>query len=269
MDELIPFFDVPKSSYFNWARNHKVDKDAGLKGLVVEIFDSHKMRYGYRRITAELHGRGLTVNHKKVKRIMRELGLCSRTRKAARYSSYKGTIGKTAPNRLARRFDVKEPDKVWGTDVTEFFTGEGKVYLSPMKDFCTGEIIGYTCSASPTVGMVMEMLREAIAAHPLAEGLMLHSDQGFQYQHALFVNCLEANDLAQSMSRKGNCLDNSKMETFFATMKREMYHGHEKEFRTGAQLYEAIDQYIEYYNEDRIQIKLNCLPPLFFRRQAV
>ena len=115
----------------------------------------------------------------------------------------------------------------------------------------------------------MRMLRKAIAAHPCAEGLMLHSDQGFQYQHKLFVNCLNDNGIIQSMSRKGNCLDNSKMETFFGTMKREMYYGYEKEFKTRAQLCNAIDQYIEYYNNKRIQMRLNGLPLLIFRKQAV
>ena len=129
-------------------------------------------------------------------------------------------------------------------------------------------IISYEYSALPSVEMVMKMLRKAIAAHPCAEGLMLHSDQGFQYQHASFVNCLKDNDIEQSMSRKGNCLDNSKMETFFSTMKREMYYGYEKEFKTREQLYNAIDQYIDYYNKERIQIKLNGLPPLIFRKQA-
>lgn len=269
MNELVTFFCVPKSSYLAWEHNHKVDKDADIKDLITEIFEEHKGRYGYRRITADLHNRDIIVNHKKVNRLMNELGLCPVTVKAAKCSSYKGTVGKTAPNRLKRKFDVKEPDKVWGTDVTEFKTDEGKVYLSPIKDFCTGEIISYEYSTSPSVDMVMKMLRKAITAHPYAEGLMLHSDQGFQYQHALFINCLKNNGIEQSMSRKGNCLDNSKMETFFSVMKREMYYGYEKEFKTREQLCNAIDQYIEYYNNERIQIKLNGLPPLIFRKQAV
>ncbi len=260
---------MPKSSYLAWEKRQKADKDADTRGLIAEISAEHKGRYGYRRITAELHGRGIIINHKKVSRLMREMGICPVAAKAARYSSYKGTVGRIAPNRLMRKSDVKEPDKVWGTDVTEFRTDEGKVYLSPIKDFCTGEIISYEYSASPTVDLVMRMLRKAIASHPCAEGLMLHSDQGFQYQHKLFVNCLNDNGIIQSMSRKGNCLDNSKMETFFGTMKREMYYGYDKEFKTREQLFNAIDQYIEYYNSRRIQMNLNGLPLLIFRKQAV
>ena len=198
---------------------------------------------------------------------MRELNLYPVTVKRRKYSSYKGAVGRTAPNRLKRRFDAKEPDKVWATDVTEFQTGEGKLYLSPIKDLCTGEIISYDISPSPNMSMVMKMLDTALLSHPEHKGLMIHSDQGFQYQHALFVNRLKENGIVQSMSRKGNCLDNSKMETFFSTLKKEMYYGHEKEFKTREQLRAAIEEYIEYYNRERIQMKLGYLPPLIFREK--
>ena len=202
---------------------------------------------------------------------MRELNLYPVTVKRRKYSSYKGEVGRTAPNRLKRRFDVKEPDKVWATDVTEFTTWEGKLYLSPIKDLCTGEIISYDISPSPNMPMVMKMLDTALQSHPDHKGLMIHSDQGFQYQHALFVNRLKENGIVQSMSRKGNCLDNSKMETFFSTLKKEMYYGHENEFKTREQLRAAIEEYIEYYNreriQERIQMKLGYLPPLIFREK--
>ena len=183
-----------------------------------------------------------------------------------RYSSYKGNVGKVAKNILDRNFDVKEPDKVWASDITEFKTDEGKVYLSPIKDFCTGEIINYRYSITPNMDLVMNMLRPAIAAHPCIEGLVFHTDQGWHYQHPSFVNCLKANDIKQSMSRKGNCIDNSKMETFFGHMKKEMYYG--RKFATRQELYDAIDQYIKFYNERRYQEKLNGLPPVEFRKQV-
>lgn len=268
MYELLEFFSVPKSSYLNWNKSNK-DKYSEEKELIAAIFDENRARYGYRRITAELRRRGVILNHKTVLRLMNELNLHTRRRKAEKYSSYKGTVGKTAPNRLKRRFDADAPDTVWSTDITEFKTEEGKVYLSPIKDFCTGEIISYRCSPSPNLDMVMDMMREAISSHPFASGLIMHSDQGWHYQHASFVNLLKANGITQSMSRKGNCLDNSKMESFFGTIKNEMYYGNEKEFKTREQLCAAIDEYIKYYNEVRIQIKLNCLSPLSFRKQAV
>ena len=198
---------------------------------------------------------------------MRELNLYPAAASRHKYSSYKGEAGKTAPNRLKRKFSVNEPDKVWATDVTEFATEEGKLYLSPIKDLCTGEIISYSVSPSPNLDMVIAMLDKALADHPCHKGLMIHSDQGWHYQHCAFVDRLKANDITQSMSRKGNCLDNSKMETFFSTLKREMYFGHEKEFKTREQLSIAIDEYIEYYNKERIQMKLGYLPPLIFREK--
>lgn len=267
MYELLSFFEVPKSSYLNWKSNNK-DKYKSEKELIAEIFNENKARYGYRRITAEMRNREVVLNHKTVLDLMNELGLHPKTKRVAKYSSYKGTVGKTAPNRLNRQFDVKEPDTVWATDVTEFKTEEGKVYLSPVKDFCSGDIVSYRRGASPNLDMVMGMMKDAITAHPCASGLMLHSDQGWQYQHSAFVNLLRDNDITQSMSRKGNCIDNCKMESFFGTMKNEMYYGHEKEFKTRQQLYDAIDEYIKYYNEKRIQLKLNCLSPLNFRKQA-
>ena len=267
--ELTGFFNVPKSSYLSRKAHHAEDEDAWIKKRIQEIFEHHKRRYGYRRITATLHQEGIVVNHKKIKHLMRELGLYPAAYKRSRYSSCKGEVGKRTANILKRAFDVKAPDTVWATDVTEFQTDEGKLYLSPIKDLCTGEIISYSISSSPNMEMVMGMLNAALLAHPDPDGLMIHSDQGFQYQHALFVNSLEANGIVQSMSRKGNCLDNGKMETFFSTLKREMYYGHEKEFRTREQLKAAIDEYRAYYNRERIQKKPGCLPPLIFREKIV
>ncbi|MBQ0071910.1 MAG: IS3 family transposase [Spirochaetales bacterium] len=267
LNELLAFYDVPKSSYLHWEKTADEDADAGLREKVKRIFVDTGRIYGFRRIILALRKEGLTVNHKKVRRLMREMDLVPRMQKAEkRYSSYKGTVGKVAKNVLKRKFDVKEPDTVWTSDVTEFKTGEGKVYLSPITDLCTGAIISYMYSASPNMDMVMTMLRTAITAHPCIDGLVFHTDQGWQYQHATFVNCLKANDIIQSMSRKGNCIDNCKMETFFGHMKREMYYG--REFKTKQELFDAIDEYIRFYNEERIQAKLNGLSPVEFRKQA-
>ena len=184
---------MPKSSYLNWAKRAADDPDAGLRERIKEIFDDTGSIYGFRRIGLALRDEGLTVNHKKIRRIMKELKLVPRmVRSEKKYSSYKGDVGKVAKNILARNFDVKEPDRVWASDVTEFKTDEGKVYLSPIKDFCTGEIISYRYSVSADMNLVMGMLRSAITAHPCIDGLVFHTDQGWQYQHPSFVNCLKA-----------------------------------------------------------------------------
>ena len=127
---------MPKSSYLNWKVHHGEDEDQNLKTRIKDIFEYHKTRYGYRRITAVLHQEGLIVNHKKVKRLMKEMGLYPAAYKRSRYSSYKGEVGKTVPNILKRAFSVKKPDKVWATDVTEFRIPETgkKLYLSAILD---------------------------------------------------------------------------------------------------------------------------------------
>ena len=244
------------------------DADAGLREKTQKIFNDTGMIYGFRRIILALRKDGIVANHKKIRRLMREMNLRPRMQKTEKkYSSYKGTVGKVAKNVLNRKFHVKEPDTVWASDVTEFKTDEGKVYLSPIKDFCTGEIISYTYSSSPGLEMVMTMLRKAITEHPCIDGLVFHTDQGWQYQHATFVNCLANNGIVQSMSRKGNCIDNCKMETFFGHMKQEMYYN--SRWATRKELFKAIDKYIKFYNEERMQIKLNGLPPVEFRKQAI
>ena len=171
---------------------------------------------------------------------------------------------------VARDFKPAEPLKVCGTDVTEFKLKTGdKLYLSPIKDFCSGEILSYTISDSPNLEMVMSMLKGLYQKHPCREGMVLHSDQGWNYQHASYQENLKEHKILQSMSRKGNCIDNSATETFFGTIKTEMWFGHEKEFDTKEELKDAIEEYIFWYNNERIQVKLKGLSPVQFRKQTL
>ncbi len=203
---------------------------------------------------------------------MRTMGLVGYISKNPyrKYNSYKGEIGKVADNILDRKFNVESPNMVWGTDITEFRldTCGCKVYLSPIKDFCDGSIVSYRCSTSPNMKLVIGMLEEALDRNRNLEGLLLHSDQGWQYQQREWTRRLKSRGIVQSMSRKGNCLDNSKMETFFATLKKAIWFGHEKEYGNPEELISAIDDYIDWYNNDRIQVKLKGLSPLQFREQA-
>lgn len=209
------------------------------------------------------------MNHKKVLRIMRENSLlCTKFHKKNRkYSSYRGTVGKIAENELQRQFKVEEPNQVYVSDVTEFkVKGEGKkVYLSPVMDLYNREIISYSISTSPTVALTNQSLIEAIEKLPKEYNLMMHTDQGFHYQHKTWVKLLEENNIKQSMSRKGNCLDNSPMENFFGILKQEMYYG--EEFETVEELKEAIEKYIKWYNEKRIKENLGGLSPVEYREK--
>ena len=269
---------MPRSTFYNLLKSTgREDPDGAIKDAVKSIYENSRKgneRYGYRRVTLVLRKTETYshVNHKKVERIMRELGLFGYVSKndAKKYSSYQGNVGKVADNIVARHFDAEEPDTLWSTDITEFYLPkcDRKVYLSPIKDFCDGSIVSHKCSTSPNMSLVMSMLDSAFAKHPDLKGLVFHSDQGWQYQNPSWVERLKSMDIVQSMSRKGNCLDNSKMETFFATLKKAIWFGFERKYESPEELVAAIDDYIRWYNEERIQVKLGGLSPLQFREQV-
>lgn len=231
--------------------------------LIKDTFYKHKQRYGYRRITLDLKNKGYTINHKKVKRLMSKMGLYSPIRRT-KYRSYKGMIGKVAPNILKRKFEATRPNTKWVTDVTEFHISSGKVYLSPILDLYNREIVSYSVSTKPSFSQTKEMIDKAFIGRDL-KGCILHSDQGWQYQMETYQKWLKDNGLIQSMSRKGNCLDNSVMENFFGIMKSEFFYGHEYEFKTTNQLINSIHEYINYYNNDRIKTKLKGMSPVEYR----
>lgn len=201
----------------------------------------------------------------------------------AKYKSYTGETGKTHKNLLLkelkdakhqetkyiRNFKINYPGKVWTTDVSEFHIPSGKLYLSPILDMGTREIIAYDISSSPSFKQTNRMLDEAFLKHPYLSGLILHSDQGWQYQMRQYQERLKSKGIIQSMSRKGNCLDNSPMENFFSIMKREMFYGHEYDFESLNELEEAMREYINYYNFKRISIKTKGLSPYEYRQQSL
>ena len=250
--------------YYYIKRMKQPDKYAELKDVIKQIFTENKGRYGYRRVTMELHNRGYLVNHKTVQKLMKQCGLkCEIRRK--KYRSYKGEVGKVAPNILNRNFKANAPLQKLTTDVTEFAVGNEKVYLSPILDMYNGEIIAYDISLHPTFAQTMRMLDKAFAVIPDNSGAILHSDQGWQYQMKPYQHRLKEKGLIQSMSRKGNCLDNSVMENFFGILKTEMYYKHK--FDSTNQLIEEIDKYMYYYNNERIKLKLKGLSPVQYRTQ--
>ena len=199
------------------------DKYAVEKETIKSVFHEHKGRYGYRRITAEMRNRGFIINHKTVQRLMTSMRLKSRIRKV-RYRSYKGEVGKIAHNILNRDFTATAPNQKWATDVTQINIGTTKLYLSPILDMFNGEIISYNISKSPDLRQIYDMLDKAFAKYDNLEGLIIHSDQGWQYQHFGYRQRLEQRHIIQSMSRKGNCLDNAMAENFFGIMKSELLY---------------------------------------------
>lgn len=240
------------------------DKDADLKARILKIYQRHKGRYGYRRITAALRQAGEVINHKTVQRLMQSLGLKSLIR-AKKYRSYRGPSHVSVPNVLRRQFQAARPNEKWVTDVTEFNVGGDKLYLSPVMDLYNGEIVAYQTSRQPHFNLVGSMLRKALTKLSGSQRPLLHSDQGWQYQMPAYRRTLAEHGVTQSMSRRGNCLDNAAMESFFGTLKSECFHL--SKFSSLDQLQDALRRYIHYYNHHRISTKLKGLSPVQYRTQ--
>ncbi|KPX11267.1 ISPsy8, transposase OrfB [Pseudomonas savastanoi pv. nerii] len=251
--------------YYQVQVQSRPDPYAALKQLVESIYHEEKGLYGARRITAVIRTAGILVNKKVVERLMAELGLRSVVR-PKKYRSYKGVIGTIAPNLLERNFSAQRPNQKWVTDVTEFKVGNRKLYLSPVMDLYNGEIVAYEVSTRPSFELVTSMLDKALQQLQDEPKLVMHSDQGWQYQHAQYRHKLSVRGVKQSMSRKGNCLDNAAMESFFGTLKSEFFYL--KQFESIDELKAGLDEYIHYYNHDRIKLKLNGQSPVKYRAQA-
>lgn len=258
---------MARSTYFYHQQGFKVDdKHGDLKQQIKAIYHQHKGRYGYRRITLALKHSGVVINHKCVQRLMQLMGLKSRIR-VVKYRSYKGEVGKIADNVLQRQFKADRPNQKWATDITEFNVRGDKLYLSPVIDLFNGEIIAFKTQRRPLYNLVKEMMDDAIRQLNSTEKPILHSDQGWQYQMRHYQQQLAQHGLTISMSRKGNCLDNAVIESFFGTLKSECFHG--CEFASIDELEQTVKDYIHYYNHDRIKVKLKGLSPVEYRKQAL
>jgi putative transposase len=248
--------------YYHQKKVKSADKYQEIKQLIKSIYHKHKGRYGYRRITDELNSTGIIINHKTVLRLMKFLGLKSLIR-VKKYKSYKGEQGKIAPNLLKRKFKATAPNQKWATDITEFNVSGNKLYLSPIIDLFNQEIISYELNERPVFNQVVMMLNKAFKKIPDNTNLILHSDQGWQYQMKRYQNQLQEKGIIQSMSRKGNCLDNAIIENFFGILKSELFYL--KKYTSIDQLKKEIKKYIDYYNNDRSKSNLNKMSPIQYR----
>lgn len=258
--------EMPRSTYYYYIKQMKrPDKYADIKNEILVIYHENQGRYGYRRITMELRNRGYQINHKTVQRLMKILGLKCMVR-MKKYRSYKGQVGKIAPNLLQRNFKAEKSNQKWTTDITEFSLFGTKLYLSPILDMYNGEIVSYSISNAPVLNQVMDMLDKAFAKIPDNTQLIFHSDQGWQYQHKAYQQRLKDKGIRQSMSRKGNCLDNAVMENFFGLLKSELLYL--REFSSLEEFQIELEKYIDYYNNKRIKSKLKGLSPVQYRIQS-
>lgn len=266
LDILLKILKLNKSTFY-YAEKHfdKKEKDnQELEHEILEIFEENYRHYGRPRITLELQRRGFNVNHKKVQKLMTKMGIKA-TPKRRKYNSYHGDVGRIAPNVLARDFGTTGPYQKLGTDITQFITPFGKLYLSPIIDFHTREILAFDLSKNPDMHQIKRMMRNLEEKHgDKLLGAIIHSDQGYQYQHPLYRKMVTDLGMVQSMSRKGNCLDNSPTENFFGRMKTEMYYPKEYDFDSLEDVEQEIIRYIDYYNNERLVWKIQK-PPTKYR----
>ncbi|KAA3951701.1 IS3-like element IS1397 family transposase, partial [Escherichia coli] len=242
--------------YYQLSLQKAKDKYADVKQLIASIFHEHRGCYGYRRIHCELQKRGLKFSGKTVRKLMQQLGLKSPVR-LKKYRSYRGNMGLAAENILQRQFKAEAPCEKWVTDITEFRAGGQKLYLSPILDLFNGEIVAWETACRPTEELVKRMLNKGLESLAEGEKPLLHSDQGWHYRIKSYQSALADKGLVQSMSRKGNCLDNAVMENFFGHLKEEMYY--RRDYRSVEELENAVNEYITYWNQKRIKLSLGGL----------
>lgn len=262
LKNLLEISKLARATYFYQKSrlDYKKSKDREILEQIRELFDKNYHKYGVRRITIALKSRGYSINHKRVERIMRENNIAGKINKR-KYRSYKGDVGRIADNILNRDFKTERPYQKVGTDVTQFITKYGKLYLSPIIDFHTREILSYDLSESPNLDQIRRMMTKLKNNHGKhINGCIIHSDQGWQYQMRYYRKSIEENQMIQSMSRKGNCLDNSPTENFFGRLKEEMYYDNENDFKSLEHLKAEIHKYINYYNNERIVTNLRTSP---------
>ena len=270
MNGLLEAIGLSRSTYYyELGKTDKVkERNADLSVEIIDIFNKNKKRYGVRRVHRELLNHGFQMNHKRVQRIMKQLGLFGK-RPKEKYHSYKGDVGKIADNIINRDFSMEKPLQKCATDVSQFNLSWDKCYISPILDMHTNEIISYNLSRSPNMEQIKDMLNKAFERFPSLQGMILHSDQGWQYQLAFYRNELQKHGIIQSMSKNDNCYDNCVMETFFGRLKNEMFYGFEKDYPTFEAFSEAIADYIDYHNNRKIQSKSKWMPPSKFRETSM
>jgi len=254
---------MARSTYYYYLKSPVKDKYKNEKQKIAEIFNAHKGRYGYRRVLNVMRNKGYVINHKTVLKLMKLLGLKGKQRKNGKYYSYKGEVGRIADNLLKRDFKAEKPFEKLTTDITQFKVCDTKVYLSPVMDLFNREIVSYSISLSPNLVQIREMLKGLFDKLPDDATPLFHSDQGWQYQHAEYQRLLTEHNITQSMSRKGNCMDNGAMENFFGRLKVEMFYG--EKFESVNAFIDELNEYIYYYNNERISSKLKGMSPVQYR----
>ena len=257
---MCEFFAVSRSGYYAFVhRLGKPEKDAALAGLIAQQRERSFRTYGYRRMWLWLKSRNIFCNPKTVLRIMKKYDLLSEIRRRRKWQQMGQQVHKYK-NLLNREFHADKPNSKWVTDISYIHTKQGVLYLSIIRDLYDNSIIAYKTGTQQTVNLVLDTVHQAMKQEKkrVAAELQLHSDQGFQYTSAAYVNLTQASGLPPSMSRKGNPYDNAMAENFFSILKTECIYRHKP--ATFSEANEMIDRYIYFYNHERIQLKTGVAP---------
>lgn len=266
--QLCDYLQLSRSGYYQYLKRQSEDRDKGLKARIQAIYVKREKIYGYRRIQGELEREGWKVNHKKVLRLMQAMGIRSIIRRKRKSKPQgDGSVPRVAENLLQRDFTAASPDQKWVTDITQYAVGDTWLYLSAIKDLCTKEIVAYHMSTRNDTTLVLETFKQAFVHKEDVTGLIVHSDQGCQYTSRAYHDMLPQVGAQISMSRRGNCFDNAAMESFFSHLKAEALYPYD--IRTMVEAQRRIEAFIRFYNEERIQLKLNKLTPVEYRRQLI
>lgn len=266
---ILEVVGLPASTfYYHRSRANVPDRYASVRPLIQDVFDSSYRSYGYRRMQAVLLAQhGIYMSGKTVLKLMRQEGRFCQVRKKKPYRSYRGEVGLAAPNVLERDFTAAAPNQKWATDVTEFIVLGQKQYFSPVIDLFNREVVAYEIAEAPVMGLVTNMLNKAFTSLIPGNQLVMHSDQGWHYRHHSYRSALQGAGITQSMSRKGNCLDNAVAENFFGHFKEEFIR--QQTFTSIGQFKREVEKYIHWFNHDRIQLKLKGLSPVQYRTQSL
>lgn len=269
--DLLEAAGLARSSYYYALAHPKGPTRPELREAVAEVFSRTPNGCGHRQVAMCLRAElGAVVADKTVLKVMREMGLaCTIRRRRGRrpYSSYRGEVGRTFGNVVARDFSAGRPWQKVGTDVTEFKQPWGKAYFAPVYDFATKEIVAWSVSRHPDMAQQTELLDRLLAKMPEGAVPILHSDMGWQYQHASWCSRLEGAGVVQSMSRKGNCVDNGATEQVFGHLKDEFFRG--RQWPGFDEFKRDLDAYVVHWNTRRRQVKLKGLTPEEFRDQSL
>lgn len=265
---LCKVFGVSRSGYYAFLKRKAFDRDREDRELVKKVYEHYNGVYGYRQIQLFLlQDHGVWMNHKKVLRLMQVLGIRSRIRRKHRCNYVSAAEGRVAKNLLKRDFKADAPKQKWVTDVTQYRVGESWLYLSAVKDLFNNEIVAYHMSQRNDNPLVLQTFEKAFNKTKDVTGLIVHSDQGFQYTSHAYHDMLPKVGAKISMSRRGNCYDNASMESFFSHLKTEALYPYD--IRNMDEAQRRIEAYILFYNQHRPQRRLNKLPPVEYRKQLI